>query len=89
MLTALMPAPRSTATSIGFEFVRKFADQAGFAVHPRQWVVEQTFAWVNRNRRLANFEQTIRSATAFLHAAAAMMLTRRLARYTWDLRLGS
>jgi hypothetical protein len=47
-----------------------------------RWVVERTFAWLNRNRRLAKeFEQTIRSATAFLYAASAMMLIRRLARY--------
>ena len=70
------------ATSIVIEIVRKFADQTGFVVHPRRWVVERTFAWINRNRRLAkDFERSIRSATAFLYAAAAMVLIRRLARY--------
>ncbi len=69
------------ATSISIEIVRKFADQTGFVVHLRRWVVERTFAWLNRNRRLAkDFEQTIRSATAFLYAASAMTLIRRLAR---------
>ena len=44
--------------------------------------VERTFAWINRNRRLAkDFEHTIRSATAFLYAAAALILVRRLGRY--------
>ena len=57
------------ATSTGIEIVREFADQTGFVVHPRRWVVKRTFAWLNRNRRLAkDFEQTIRSATAFLYA---------------------
>lgn len=76
-------SPRvAMATLIGIEIVRKFADQAGFVVHPRRWVVERTFAWLNRNRRLAkDFERTIRSATAFLYAASAMLLIRRLARY--------
>ena len=76
-------SPRvAKATSIDIEIVRKFADQTGFVVHPRRWVVERTFAWLNRNRRLAkDFEQTIQSATAFLYAAAAMLLIRRLARY--------
>src|SRR3546814_19264244 len=32
------------ATSIVIEIVRKFADQTGFVVHPRRWVVERTFA---------------------------------------------
>lgn len=69
------------ATCIAIEIVRKPADQVGFAVHPRRWVVERCFAWLNRNRRLAkDFEATIASATAFLYAASVMLLTRRLAR---------
>lgn len=71
----------SEATSIDIEIVRKIAGQVGFTVHPRRWVVERTFAWLGRNRRLAkDFEATIGSATAFLYAAAAMVLVRRIAR---------
>jgi len=45
------------------------------------WVVERFFAWINRNRRLAkDFEASIASAEAFLYAASAMLLLRRLAR---------
>lgn len=69
------------ATSIDVQIVRKIANQTGFVVHPRRWVVERTFAWFGRNRRLAkDFEATVASATAFLYAASAMLLTRRLAR---------
>ena len=71
----------ANATCIDVQIVRKFADQTGFAVHPRRWVVERTFAWLGRNRRLAkDFEATIASATAFLYAASAMLILRRLAR---------
>ncbi|MBI0436029.1 hypothetical protein D9598_19650 [Roseomonas sp. KE0001] len=43
--------------------------------------VERTFAWLNRNRRLArDFEQTVASAEAFLYAASVMLLVRRLGR---------
>jgi putative transposase len=71
------------ATCIAVEIVRKPADQVGFAVHPRRWVVERCFAWLNRNRRLAkDFEATIASATSFLYAASAMLLIRRMARST-------
>jgi transposase len=38
----------ATATSITIEIVRKPADQVGFAVHPRRWVVERFFAWISR-----------------------------------------
>ena len=69
------------ATSIAIEVVKKIADQVGFQVLPRRWVVERFFAWINRNRRLAeDFEATIASAEAFLYAASVMLLTRRLAR---------
>ena len=69
------------ATRIAIEIVRKPPGQVGFAVHPRRWVVERCFAWLNRNRRLAkDFEATVASATAFLYAASVMLLTRRLAR---------
>jgi transposase len=68
-------------TNIVVEIVRKIADQAGFAVLPRRWVVERFFAWINRNRRLAkDFEATIESARAFLYAASIMFLIRRIAR---------
>jgi putative transposase len=69
------------ATLIAVEIVRKNPDQVGFAVNPRQWVVERFFAWIGRNRRLAkDFEATIDSARAFLYAASVMLLVRRIAR---------
>jgi putative transposase len=68
------------ATCIAIEVVKRIADQIGFHVLPRRWVVEPTFAWINRNRRLArDFEDTIASTQAFLYAASIMLLTRRLA----------
>ena len=69
------------ATCIAIQIIRKIPGQVGFEVHPRRWVVERCFAWLGRNRRLAkDFEATIASATAFLYAASAMLLIRRLGR---------
>ena len=71
----------AAASTIRVEIVRKAEGQVGFAVHARRWVVERFFAWINRNRRLAkDFEATIASAEAFLYAASAILLLRRLAR---------
>ncbi len=71
----------ATATRVTVEIVRKQPCQVGFAVQPRRWVVERFFAWLGRNRRLAkDFEATIASAEAFLYAASAMLLLRRLGR---------
>ena len=71
----------AAASSIRVEIVRKPEGQVGFAVHARRWVVERFFAWIGRNRRLAkDVERTIASAEAFLYAASAILLLRRLAR---------
>lgn len=74
--TAPMPVTKlPTRTRIAVEIVKQLADQIGFVILPRRWVVERFFAWINRNRRLAkDFEATIASATAFLYAASAMLV---------------
>jgi transposase len=52
----------------------------GFVVLPKRWIVERSFAWLNRNRRLAkDVEQLIDTSTAHLYLAATRLLTRRLA----------
>jgi putative transposase len=53
----------------------------GFQPLPRRWVVERSFAWLGRCRRLAkDFEATIASATAWVLIANLRLLVRRLAR---------
>ena len=53
----------------------------GFAVLPRRWVVERTFAWLGRNRRLAkDFETTVTPAVTMAYLASLQLLVRRLAR---------
>jgi putative transposase len=52
-----------------------------FKPEPKRWVVERTFAWLGRNRRLAkDFEATIASAEAWFLIASVRLLSRRLAR---------
>lgn len=52
-----------------------------FKAEPKRWVIERTFAWLGRNRRLAkDFEATIASAEAWLTIASIHLLSRRLAR---------
>ena len=62
--------------------VVKRSDKAkGFVLLPRRWVVERTFAWLNRRRRLAkDFEATLESAIAWIYIAHIRRLTRRLVR---------
>ena len=63
-----------------FEIIKRSDTVKGFEVLPRRWVVERTFAWLNRCRRLAkDFEATITSAVAWVLIAHIRRLTRRIA----------
>jgi putative transposase len=63
------------------EIVTRSQNVGTFKAEPRRWVVERTFAWLGRNRRLAkDFEATIASAEAWIMIASVALLTRRLAR---------
>jgi transposase len=69
------------ASPIRVELVGPRPGQRGFAVQPRRWVIERTFAWTARCRRLArDHEATPSSAIAFFVLAAATVLLRRLAK---------
>ena len=59
--------------------VSKPADQVGFVVHPRRWVVERTFGWLGRYRRLSkDYEELPERSEAWIYAAAIHLMLRRL-----------
>ena len=81
------PKLRGVLEKIGdwtMEIVKRSDCAKGFEVLPRRWVVERTFAWLGRCRRLAkDFETTIASAEAWITIAHIRLVTRRLARYCY------
>jgi putative transposase len=55
----------------------------GFHVLKRRWVVERTFAWIGRNRRMSrDFERLIKTSERLLYAAMARVTLRRSAKRT-------
>jgi putative transposase len=59
--------------------VRKLAGQVGFVAQPRRWIVERTFAWLGRSRRLSKeYERTAASSEAFIKVAMIHLMIRRL-----------
>ncbi len=63
------------------EIVTRSEKVGTFKPEPKRWVIERTFAWFGRNRRLAkDFERTIASAEAWFLIASIRLLSRRLAR---------
>lgn len=79
------PKLRGALKKVGkftLEIIKRSDCAKGFEVLPRRWVVERTFAWLGRCRRLAkDFERTIASAEAWVYIASIRLLTRRLARH--------
>jgi transposase len=66
------------------ESIKRSDKAKGFQVLHRRWVVERTFAWLGRCRRLAkDWETTIASSTAWATISSIRMLTRRTARYCY------
>lgn len=62
------------------EVVKRSDDISGFEVLPRRWVVERTFAWLMRQRRLVrDYETTETSAEAWIYLAMIRTQIRRLA----------
>ncbi len=78
------PKLRSALITIGrwtIQIVKRSDTAEGFEVLPRRWVVERTFAWLGRCRRLAkDWEKTIESAEAWGLIAHIRRMTRCLAR---------
>ena len=63
------------------EIVNKPKETKGFTVLYRRWVVERTFAWMSRCRRLAkDYERSFESSVAWAQLAACRFLMRRVAR---------
>ncbi len=59
------------------EVVRKIEGQSGFQVLPRRWVVERTFAWMTRWRRLVrDHEARVDVSEAITQIAMASLLIR-------------
>ena len=63
------------------EIVHRPKDATGFQVLPRRWVVERTFAWLGKFRRLSkDYEYLPESSEAWVYAAMIHVMARRLAR---------
>lgn len=53
--------------------------EPGFAVVPRRWVVERTFGWLGRSRRLSkDYEERVEISEAFIYLAMIHLMLRRL-----------
>ena len=69
------------ATGLPLEIVKRSDTAKGFVVLPKRWIVERTFGWLGRCRRLAkDYENRTRMAAAFLILAMIRLMLRRIVR---------
>jgi putative transposase len=64
---------------VTLEIVLRSDDQKGFKVLPRRWVVERTFAWIGRCRRLAkDYDLLPETGETWMYLAMTHLMLRRL-----------
>lgn len=62
------------------EIVKRSDTAVGFELLPHRWIVERTFAWLGRFRRLSkDYEALIESSEAMIRIAMIRLMVRRLA----------
>jgi putative transposase len=63
------------------EIVERDRKAEGFEVLPMRWIVERTFSWLIRNRRLSkDYERLVQTSETFTEVAMFRLILRRLAR---------
>jgi transposase len=63
---------------LSVEIVRGEAGQQGFAVQPRRWVVERTFAWLGKYRRSSkDYERCTKSSEGMIYLASIRTMLKR------------
>jgi putative transposase len=66
---------------VRLEIVKRPEGAKGFLLQPKRWIVERTFAWLSRYRRLSkDYEYVPRTSEAMIRVAMIHLMVRRLAR---------
>ena len=79
------PAAAARGHGIALHVVRTPEAKRGFVLLPRRWVVERSFAWVSRFRRLARDYERLPETVVGLHFAAFVSLMLAKAAVLFDL----
>jgi putative transposase len=70
----------ASESGITLEVGKRSDKDRGFVVQAKRWIVERTFGWLNRERRLSkDYERKEESSEAFIHLGITRLMLRRLA----------
>lgn len=68
--------------SIRLDIVRRSDDTKGFKILPKRWIVERTFGWLSKYRRMSkDYETTTTSSVAMIHIAMTRLMLNRARRF--------
>ena len=63
------------------EVVEREPGKPGFSLQPRRWVVERTFSWLSRHRRMSkDYERKVQTSETLIQVAMIRLLLARLGR---------
>ena len=66
-------------TGIELEIIKRTDDLSGFVLLPKRWVVERTFGWFNRFRRMSkDYEELPKNSESLIYLAMTHIMVRRL-----------
>jgi len=78
-----LPAWAKETCRVILQTVLRPVNVKGFVVLPKRWIVERTFAWMNRHRRLSkDYERLPETSESVMYIAMIDLMSRRLARRT-------
>jgi putative transposase len=65
--------------AVDLEIVKKGAEQKGFVVQAKRWIVERSLGWYSRNRRLSkDYEHLCEVSEVMVYIASIQVMLRRL-----------
>jgi putative transposase len=63
------------------EIIARDREAKGFEVLPKRWIIERSFSWLIRNRRLSkDYERLVQTSETFIEVAMIRLILRRLTR---------
>jgi putative transposase len=69
----------NTVGAWDLEVVECTRGMRGFAVRPKRWIVERTFGWLSRNRRMSkDYERNVQTSETLIELAMIRLLVARL-----------
>jgi transposase len=80
-ISSCLALPSCDISTLTVDVVERTPGVRGFTVLPKRWIVERTFGWLSRNRRMSkDYERKVQTSETFIEVAMIRLLVARLVR---------